>query len=100
MGNRETAIKNLKKGWKPGPGRKKMTEAEKLKVKDAKEYMKLYLSSGEAVKDFERARTKQPLQTFQEAANRTYGTAKSTLELSGSVSLSAITIIHETKKDE
>ena len=70
-GENPNSLKNLKKT--AGPGRPKMTPEEKLIKKTIKEYMKEYLENGEAVKDFEKIRTKKPDVALKEAMDRIYG---------------------------
>ena len=70
-GENPNSLKNLKKT--AGPGRPKMTPEEKLIKKTIKEYMKEYLENGEAVKDFEKIRTKKPEVALSEAMDRIYG---------------------------
>lgn len=70
-GEHPNSLANLKRT--AGPGRPKMTPEEKLIKKTIKEYMKEYLENGEAVKDFEKVRTKKPEVALSEAMDRIYG---------------------------
>lgn len=71
LGRNPNSLANLKKT--AGPGRPKMTPEEKLIKKTIKEYMREYLENGEAVKDFEKVRTKKPEVALSEAMDRIYG---------------------------
>ncbi len=80
MHKRATAHLNSAKGI-PGPGRPKLTpekKAEKLALMD---HYKAYLESGEAVKDFERVRKKNPLAALTKAEGRILGTPKQSVDV-------------------
>lgn len=70
-GKNPNSLANLKRT--AGPGRPKMTLEEKEIKKAIREYMKEYLESGEAAKDFEWVRKKKPELALEMSLNRIYG---------------------------
>ncbi|MHB8481616.1 MAG: hypothetical protein ACYDBV_02590 [Nitrospiria bacterium] len=89
---------NLKKT--AGPGRPKMT----LEDRAMKKYFSNYLESGEAVKDFERAREENPLKAVELAISTVYGKPRQSVEVSTSITLEQIRadflgMIEEVKDD-
>src|SRR3972149_3602783 len=88
-GKRETSLPNLAP-YIPGPGRKKMTPEQRLEKKCLLKFYAEYLKSGEAIKDFKRAKKKIPLAALQEATERIHGKAKQSVEHTGDMKIEIV----------
>jgi hypothetical protein len=68
-------------------------------VKKLNDYYKVYLDSGEAVKDFQRVRKKQPHTAIEFAERRTYGPVAQKVEHSGTITLAALLVERAEPKE-
>jgi len=95
---KKTGGRDFKKGKSGGPGRPKLTPDQRMQKKALFDFYKEYLESGEAIKDFKKAKSKLPLACIQEAADRLHGKARQSIEMSREINLTQIIINHSDDK--